>query len=145
MKMTDFSIVFAKIFTEVSRAEALYPIWPAPEQRGDHVWAAAIVGEESGELQKAALNWQAHQRGSVEDMRDEAVQVGAMAIRFLLNLDAVERQRINDGARQELSDEHNIEPEHGDIVNWHYLKMERIAYPQKDERLIEDYADGAGV
>ena len=145
MKMTDFSLVFAEISNEVSRAEAIYPIWPAPEHRGDHVWAAAIVGEEAGELQKAALNWQAHGRGSIEDMRDEAIQTGAMAIRFLLNLEAVERQRINESDRQELQEEHDIETEPGDNISWHYLKMERITYPQKAERLIEDYKDGAGV
>ena len=146
MKMTDFSLVFAEISAEFSRAEALYPVWPGIGHRGDHVWAAAILAEEAGEVLKDALNWQAHERGSLADMRGEAIQTAAMAIRLLLNLDAVERQRINESARQELSDEHNTEPEHGDSINWHYLKLERITYPQQAERLVvEDYSEEAGV
>lgn len=101
-------VILKTIINELERAEILYPVWPAPGHRGDHVWAAGILLEEAGEVLKAALNWQAHNKGSVADMREEAIQTAAMAIRFLSNLDAVERQRINESARQELHEEHVI-------------------------------------
>lgn len=114
--------IIQRILAELVRAEHLHPIWPAIGHRGDHVWAAAITMEERGELQKAALNFQAHGRGSIEHMCQEAEHLGAMAVRFLLNVDAVERQRINEEARQDLQEEHNI-------------------YPQSKERIIV-IADG---
>jgi len=93
---------------ELMRAEHIHPIWPGVGHTGDHVWAAAVTNEENGELTQAALDYQAHGKGSVAHMKREAIHLGAMAIRFLVNLDAVETQRINESARQELSDEHNV-------------------------------------
>ncbi len=120
-------LLMNEITDEVKRAERLYPVWPAPGRRGDHVWAAAILCEEAGEVLKAALNWQVHGKGNVESMREEAIQTAAMAIRFLLNLDAVERQRINESARQELQEEH-------------------IIYMAPTEGLqLEDYREGSGL
>lgn len=106
--MNTNQVLLKVIISEVERAEILYPVWPAPMRRGDHVWAAAILCEEAGEVLKAALNWQAHEKGTVEDMRDEAIQTAAMAIRFLANLDSVERQRINESVRQDLQEEHIV-------------------------------------
>jgi len=128
----EVHLIIQDILAELARAEHFHPVWPAFSHRGDHVWAASILAEEAGEVLKAALNYQAHGKGNIERIREELVQTAAMAIRNLKNLDRVERTRIE-------------EIEHGDIANWHYLKMERISYPQKAERLIEDYADGAGV
>lgn len=127
MGETMNQVLLNVITSEVERAEILYPIWPALQRRGDHVWAAAILCEEAGEVLKAALNWQAHGKGNVDEMRDEAIQTAAMAIRFLLNLDAVERQRINESARQDLQEEH-------------------IIYLAPTEGLqLEDWKEGAGL
>lgn len=101
-------VILNTIISEVDRAESLYPVWPAPGRRGDHVAAASILLEEAGEVLKAANNYDMHGRGSTAEMREEAIQTAAMAIRFLSNLDAVERQRINESARQELQEEHIV-------------------------------------
>lgn len=66
------------ILDELERARKKHPIMGA-----DIVHAAAIVGEEAGELQRAALQV-AYEGGRYYDMHKEAVQVGAMALRFLL-------------------------------------------------------------
>lgn len=65
---------------ELKRAQAKFPLWP-----DDPVHAAAVVNEESGELIRAALqfNWEG---GESASMLEEAVQVGAMAIRFLMSI-----------------------------------------------------------
>lgn len=65
---------------ELERAETKFPTWP-----GDLIHAAAIVGEESGELIRAALQYQ-YEQGEWQEVQKEAVQVGAMAIRLLKNL-----------------------------------------------------------
>lgn len=67
------------ILAELDRAEGLYPAWPR-----DMVLAAAVVGEESGELLQAANNARWH-GGDHERMREEAIQTAAMAVRFLVN------------------------------------------------------------
>jgi hypothetical protein len=45
----------------------------------------AIMVEEAGETLRAALNAEYHE-GSVEDIRREAIQTGAMVVRLLSNL-----------------------------------------------------------
>lgn len=65
---------------ELAKATAKFPTWPV---RG--IDAAAIVAEECGELQQAALQ-ATYEGGSVEAVRKEAVQTVAMAMQFLLNL-----------------------------------------------------------
>jgi predicted transcriptional regulator len=77
--MTRAEAVFA-ILDELDRAETLHPSWPT-----DHIHQAAIVAEEAGELVRAALNHTYHGEDA-EEMRKEAIQTGAMAIRFLVNL-----------------------------------------------------------
>lgn len=68
------------ISRELERATAKFPTWPA---RG--IDAAAIVAEESGELQRAVLQ-ATYEGGSVEAVQAEAIETAAMAIQFLLNL-----------------------------------------------------------
>lgn len=68
------------ILLELERAENKFPSWP-----DDLIHAAAIVGEESGELIRAALQYR-YEGGVVEEAEKEAVQVGAMAVRFLKGL-----------------------------------------------------------
>lgn len=73
--------ILAAIEKEVARAERIWPKWPS-----DIVHAAAIVGEESGELTRAAL--QSHyQSGLLLDAQKEAIQTAATAIRFLKNIE----------------------------------------------------------
>jgi NTP pyrophosphatase (non-canonical NTP hydrolase) len=69
------------ILKELDRATKKFPEWPT-----DPVHAAAVVGEEAGELTRAALqfNWEC---GPSLAMMDEAIQTGAMALRFLMHID----------------------------------------------------------
>lgn len=68
------------ILSELDRAEDKHPVWP----KDDFVHAAAIVGEESGELIRAALQHH-YEKGRYYEMHKEAIQVAAMALRFLKN------------------------------------------------------------
>jgi len=68
---------------ELESAERKFPSFPT-----DPVHAAAIVVEEAGELQQAALQF-TYERGGWAAMRDEAIQVGAMALRFLCHIDSM--------------------------------------------------------
>jgi hypothetical protein len=68
------------IIQEIQRAETKHPTWP-----DDIIHATAIVGEESGELTRAALNHVYH-----GDKRSkiiiESIHTAASAIRLLKNL-----------------------------------------------------------
>ena len=77
--------ILTEIFAELQRAKQKHPIFP-----DDPIHAAAILGEESGELTQAALDFVYH-NGTIERMKEEAVQCGAMAIRFLENLARYEK------------------------------------------------------
>lgn len=68
------------ILNELKRAEAKFPDWP-----DDIIHAAAIVAEEAGELTRASLNV-VYSGENPNELQLEAIQVGAMAIRFLKNL-----------------------------------------------------------
>jgi hypothetical protein len=70
---------FAVVMAELCRAEKIYPAWP-----DDPVLAAAVVGEEAGELLQSANNSRWH-GGDHAAMRTEAIQTAAMAIRFLIH------------------------------------------------------------
>ena len=77
------------ILVEYLRARAKHPEWPT-----DPVHAAAVLGEESGELTQAALQFY-YDDGNRGSMRREAVQCGAMSLRFLthmLNYESRERK-----------------------------------------------------
>ncbi len=75
---------FQAIEKEVVRAKEKFPWWPT-----DPIHAAGIVSEEAGELVRAA-NQLSYEKGLYSDMLDEAVQVGAMAVRFIENIKAYE-------------------------------------------------------
>lgn len=72
-----------EVFDEIERAVAKFPTWPT-----DPLHAVAVLGEEFGELTKAVLQsiYEPHKSSPV-DVREEAVQVAAMAFRFLASLD----------------------------------------------------------
>lgn len=73
----------SEIEAELVRATAQFPTWPS-----DPVHAAAVVGEEMGELTREVLQltYEPH-KSSLEAVRKEAVQLGAMAYRFLRSMD----------------------------------------------------------
>lgn len=78
--------ILAEIMGEVSRAVRKFPTWPT-----DPLHAVAVIGEEFGELTKAALEltYEPH-KTSADEVRKEAVQTAAMALRFVLSLDRYE-------------------------------------------------------
>lgn len=81
----DITEVLALILEELDCAENAHPKWP-----DDLVHAAAVVTEEAGELLKEANNVQFGHKGStMDEVKNEAIQTGAMAIRFLLNMHKV--------------------------------------------------------
>lgn len=70
----------ARVLAELDRAEKLHPVWP-----NNHVYQAAIVGEEAGELLQASLNFD-EKKGTRRAMISEAVHTAAVALRFLKNI-----------------------------------------------------------
>jgi NTP pyrophosphatase (non-canonical NTP hydrolase) len=66
---------------EFEKAEHKFPGFPI-----DPVHAAAVLQEEAGELVQATLQL-TYENGSIDAVKKEAAQVGAMAIRFLVNLE----------------------------------------------------------
>lgn len=78
--------IFNAITRELDRAVSKFPEYPT-----DPLHALAVLGEEYGELNKAVLQltYEPHKTSKVE-VRSEAVQTAAMAIRFLISLDRFE-------------------------------------------------------
>lgn len=80
--------IYEEIMAEVDRAKKKHPRWP------DHIVArAGIVCEEAGELVRACLNlkYKSNDKGRNKEyiraeIRKEAIQTAATAIRFLENL-----------------------------------------------------------
>ena len=79
----ELSQATAVILQEYLRARKLHPCWPT-----DAVHAVNVITEEVGELAKDAndFHWRGGSSADRAGMRDEAIQVGAMAVRFLANL-----------------------------------------------------------
>ena len=149
--------IWQNILAELARAEHLHPVWPAVGHRGDHVRAVGRMLEEAGETLKAVNDYE-EGKGSLAHIHQEAIQAGAMAVRFLQNLDTVERQRIN-----EVDNEHEIYTcGHGcglryreveeqaatvtavTLNDWEWWAEDNpIRYPVKAERLtLADYVEG---
>lgn len=75
--------VVLQITNELQRARRSFPEWP-----DDPLHAIAIIVEELGELQRAALHRVYEPEKSIPgNLREEALQAGAMCMRFLLNMD----------------------------------------------------------
>lgn len=71
-----------EIFEEIERAIAKFPTWP-----DDPLHALAVLGEEYGELTKAVLqSVYEPEKSKPFDVRIEAIQTAAMAIRFVRSL-----------------------------------------------------------
>jgi NTP pyrophosphatase (non-canonical NTP hydrolase) len=71
------------VMAEIGRAISKFPTWPT-----DPLHAAGVVAEEAGELHKAVLQhtYEPH-KASRDDVREEAIQTAAMALRFLSSMD----------------------------------------------------------
>ena len=87
--MNIFDEIFDEIIDEVERATQKFPTWPT-----DPLHALAVLGEEYGELTKAMLQlvYEPH-KTSAEDVRKEAIQAAAMALRLAMSLDRYDYQR----------------------------------------------------
>ena len=96
---THLDVLVAEVLAEVRRAQAKFPTWPT-----DPLHALAVLGEEFGELSKAMLQltYEPH-KSSHEEVRSEAVQTAAMALRLLASLDRYAyvrgAQHLQDGDR----------------------------------------------
>lgn len=81
--------ILAQVRLELERATQKFPTWPT-----DPLHAVAIVGEEFGELTKAVLelSYEPH-KTNAEEVRMEAIQTAAMALRFAMSLQNYHYQR----------------------------------------------------
>ena len=75
------NMIIEAVFDELRRAEQKFPGWPV-----DVVHDAAIVVEEAGELVKASLDYHYARHDKTDEMIQEALQVTAMGLRFLLGM-----------------------------------------------------------
>ena len=78
---SKFDSIIDDIHDEYCRACKKWPSWP-----DDLIHQLAILIEESGEAMREALRYQYDEGATIEDLRKELIQTGAMAIRCLINL-----------------------------------------------------------
>lgn len=83
---------------ELRRATEKFPTWPT-----DPLHALAVLGEEFGELTKAVLQhtYEPH-KSTRSDVRKEAIQTAAMALRFVMSLDAYQFARCAQHDQEEV-------------------------------------------
>jgi hypothetical protein len=76
--------VLDQVAEELERARKKFPTWPT-----DPFHALAVLGEEFGELQKAVVQkvYEPNKNVMLWDIRAEAIQTAAMALRFLESID----------------------------------------------------------
>lgn len=88
MRVIDESVL-DEVMAELDRATTKFPTWPT-----DPLHALAVLGEEYGELNKAMLQltYEPH-KSTAEDVRMEAIQTAAMAIRLAMSLNRYEYKR----------------------------------------------------
>lgn len=79
-----------EVMAELRRATAKFPTWPT-----DPFHALAVLGEEFGELTKAVLQhtYEPHKGVTAEDIRNEAIQTAAMALRLAMSLPCYQYRR----------------------------------------------------
>jgi len=71
---------------ELLKATVKFPTWPT-----DPLHAVVVLNEEVGELNKAVLQCTYEPgKSTINDVRTEALQVAAMALRFIVSLDDYE-------------------------------------------------------
>lgn len=71
--------VIAAVEEELRSARIKFPIWWPRLVEG-----ASTAMEEAGETTKAVNDYSLHHKGSIDEIRAEAVQAAAMYIRFLV-------------------------------------------------------------
>ncbi len=83
-------ILVDEVLAEIARATEKFPGWPT-----DPLHALAVLGEEFGELTQAMLQrvYEPHKASTIDDVRTEAIQTAAMALRLLFSLDRYEYKR----------------------------------------------------
>lgn len=87
-----------EVLAELERAIRKFPKWPS-----DPLHALAILGEEYGELTKAVLQVIYEPRkATITDVREEAVQVAAMALRFIESLPVYDYSRAHEHLQYEV-------------------------------------------
>lgn len=80
---------FQEVQQELDKAIAKFPTWP-----NDPLHAIAVLGEEFGELTKDVLQFTYEpSKTNRDNIRKEAIQTAAMAIRFLASLDQYEYRK----------------------------------------------------
>lgn len=79
-----------QVMAELARATAKFPTWPT-----DPLHALAVLGEEFGELTKAMLQhtYEPHKGVTKQDIREEAIQTAAMALRLAMSLPVYDYRR----------------------------------------------------
>lgn len=80
MRLNKFDSIIDLIHEEYCRACKIHKTWP-----DDIIHAVAIMQEESGEATRASLNY-IYENGTIDDLKKELIQTGAMVIRCLINL-----------------------------------------------------------
>lgn len=84
--MTNTEKTTAEVLAELERATRKFPTWP-----NDPLHALAVLGEEFGELTKDMLQLTYEpQKTSIVNVRKEAIQTAAMALRLAMSLDVYE-------------------------------------------------------
>ena len=81
----ESAAVIVEILMEVERAENIHPDWPTC-----HVKQIAFISEEAGELTREG-NLNDEGKGSFVNLKTEAIQTAATAIRFIKKLRETER------------------------------------------------------
>lgn len=87
--------ILLEVLAEVDRARGLFPLWPT-----DPLHALAILGEEFGELTQAVMQatYESGKSGP-DQVRAEAIQTAAMALRFLVSLDRYQYRQADHHAQ----------------------------------------------
>lgn len=80
--MTEIEAI-TEMLQELERARLIHPRWPT-----DPIHQVAIMAEESGESVRAALRM-VYEGGSIENLRTELIQTGAMVMRCLVEMEGM--------------------------------------------------------
>lgn len=81
--------IVEEVLAELTRATVKFPTWPT-----DPLHACAVLGEEFGELRKGMLQltYEPH-KTNAQEVRSEAIQTAAMALRLAMSLERYEYKR----------------------------------------------------
>ncbi len=91
--------IINEVLFELRRATVKFPTWPT-----DPLHALAVLGEEFGELNKEMLQlvYEPHKTSAAE-VRKEAIQTAAMALRLAMSLDRYEYTPSDQHAQEPLA------------------------------------------